>query len=270
MGAKARRPASLKTRKLLSDKRNFSQRHNKWDLLSFCPCGRAFYFCTLPAFPDYSHCQCQKQNGRPVLTMEDVVKSSVSTEATSWNSRTEAAPLRRAPLLLTFICFSSPANKLTLITLRALGATWVTALKPQSSVKYSFHRGAKHMVPACYMHSDCLLVRLESLKGYSQGCLLKQNASNDNVLEFCHTFQMELENWPEDFEPSQVKAAKLEGDIGSMQQASFQQWRKEGKQIQNIPKPNDHAQLELSFLVQTLPLRYFIIHLKPMIQINSA
>ncbi len=52
--------------------------------------------------------------------MEDVVNRRVSTEATSWNNRTEAAPLRRAPLLLTFICFSSPASRLTLITRKAL------------------------------------------------------------------------------------------------------------------------------------------------------
>ena len=63
----------------------------------------------------------KKGFGQRGLTMEDVVNRRVSTEATSWNRRTEAAPLRRAPLLLTFICFSSPASRLTLITLSALG-----------------------------------------------------------------------------------------------------------------------------------------------------
>ena len=52
--------------------------------------------------------------------MDEVVKSSVSTEAMSWYRRTEAAPLSRAPVLLKFICLSSPASRLIRITLRAL------------------------------------------------------------------------------------------------------------------------------------------------------
>ena len=54
------------------------------------------------------------------LTMEEVVKSRVRTEVTSWKRRELAAPESRAPELLRRMACSSPANRLMRITLRAL------------------------------------------------------------------------------------------------------------------------------------------------------
>ena len=53
-------------------------------------------------------------------TMAEVVKSRVSTEATSWYSRMLAAPLSSAPLLLRCMLFSSPASRLMRVTRSAL------------------------------------------------------------------------------------------------------------------------------------------------------
>ena len=61
------------------------------------------------------------------------MKSKVSTDAISWNSLTEAAPLKRAPLLLICICLSSPASKLIRMTLRALH------IKDNHTQKVNFH-----------------------------------------------------------------------------------------------------------------------------------
>ncbi len=52
--------------------------------------------------------------------MEDAVNSSVRTEATSWNRRTLAAPLSRAPLLLSCTVLRSPDSRLMRSTRSAL------------------------------------------------------------------------------------------------------------------------------------------------------
>ena len=82
--------------------------------------------------------------------MEDAVNSSVRTEATSWNRRTLAAPLSRAPLLLSCTVLRSPDSRLMRSTRSALqirqcgqclhswvsGQTVDVTLKPASTASW--------------------------------------------------------------------------------------------------------------------------------------
>ena len=164
------------------------------------------------------------------------MNNRVKTDATSWNRRTEAAPLRRAPLLLTFICLNSPASKLIRITLRALEKweTWGGLRIGSDYIRKFVPRRASWLLDlGSWMRYKAWTEVLRCPQNIYQPCwsILERRVcgldyflSHTNLQARLLPLLWKFRRWkvclsavPQYFEPPKIKASKLERHICSVQ-----------------------------------------------------